>query len=97
MRLAAVRMCDAGIIPSMLIHDGILLELDNLEQVEHAKEIMRQAGRDTCKGLEIGVDVDQMLVGGVRYRDKRPDAIKMWDAMMRTVETVRAAPERAVA
>ena len=97
LRLAAVRMCDAGIVPSMLIHDGILLELDNLEQVEHAKEIMRQAGRDTCKGLEIGVDVDQMLDGGARYRDKRPDAVKMWDAMMRTLETVKAAPERAVA
>jgi hypothetical protein len=90
LRLAAVRLCDAGLVPSMLIHDGILLELDNLEQVEHAKEIMRLAGRDTCKGLGIGVDVDQMLTGGSRYTDKRPDALKMWKAMMRTLETVGA-------
>jgi len=61
---------------------------------------MRQAGRDTCKGLEIGVDGGDdkdLLLNGARYRDKRPDAVKMWDAMMRTLETVKAAPERAVA
>jgi hypothetical protein len=25
---------------------------------------MRQAGRDVCRGLDIGVDADQTLVGG---------------------------------
>jgi hypothetical protein len=40
----------------MLIHDAILLEVDSVEQIRHAEEIMLQAGRDTCKGLEIGVD-----------------------------------------
>jgi hypothetical protein len=92
LRLAAVRLCDAGIVPAMLIHDGILLELNDLEQLEHAKEIMRQAGRDTCAGLEIGVDVDQKLENGARYRDKRPVAKKMWETIMRTLEAVKAIP-----
>src|SRR5262249_33149437 len=40
LRLAAWRLCEAGIVPSMLIHDGILLEVRGQEQVEHAIEIM---------------------------------------------------------
>jgi hypothetical protein len=94
LRLAAVRLCEAGIVPSMLVHDGILLELDDALQVESAKEIMRSAGRDICNGLEIGVDVDQWLVGGARYRDKRPVAIKMWDTVMGTLEAIKAIPSR---
>ena len=55
-------------MPSMLVHDGILFELDNEEQVEHAIEIMRAAGAEVCGGLAIGVDVDQKLISGARYR-----------------------------
>ena len=33
LRLAANRLCDADLVPSMLVHDGILFELDNEEQV----------------------------------------------------------------
>jgi DNA polymerase I-like protein with 3'-5' exonuclease and polymerase domains len=95
LRLAAIRLCEAGIVPAMLIHDGILIEATNREQVEHAKEIMQTAGRDTCDGFEIGVDVDQMLENGARYRDKRPVARKMWDTIMRALETVKAVPKRA--
>jgi hypothetical protein len=97
LRLAAVRLCDAGVVPAMLIHDGILIEATSPEQVEHAKEIMRSAGRDTCDGLEIGVDVDQMLTGGARYQDKRPMAGKMWGTIMRALEAAKAVPKRAVA
>jgi hypothetical protein len=93
LRLAAVRLWEAGIVPAMLIHDGILIEATDRDQVEHAKEIMRAAGRDTCGGLEIGVDVDQLLEGGARYRDKRPVASKMWSTMMRTLQEIRALPE----
>ena len=50
LRLAANRLCDADLVPSMLVHDGILFELDTEEQVEHAKEIMRAAGREVCGG-----------------------------------------------
>src|SRR6476646_10868099 len=67
LRLASNRLCDAGLVPSMLVHDGILFELDNEEQVQHAIEIMRIAGAEVCGGLELGVDVDQMLIGGRRY------------------------------
>jgi hypothetical protein len=63
------------------------------EQVEHAKEIMRAAGRDVCDGLEIGVDTDQDLHGGARYRDKRPMAKKMWETMMRTLQEIGALPQ----
>ena len=79
LRLAANRLCDADLVPIMLVHDGILFELDTEEQVEHAKEIMRIAGAEVCGGLEIGVDEDQKLIGGARYRDKRPVAIACGD------------------
>jgi hypothetical protein len=78
----------------MLIHDGILLEAQNEEQIAHAKEIMRWAGRTVCDGLEIGVDVDQRLEHGARYQDKRPMAQKMWATIMRTLQTVGALPKR---
>jgi hypothetical protein len=97
LRLAAWRFCETGIVPSMLIHDGILLEVTDQEQIEVAKQIMRAAARDTCDGFEIGVDVDQILVGGARYRDKRPMAAKMWDTIMHALEAVKAMPRQAVA
>ena len=78
LRLATVRLCEAGIVPVMLVHDGILFEEADKERIEHAKEIMLQAGRDVCDGFEIGVAVDQVLEGGARYRDTRPMAIEMW-------------------
>jgi hypothetical protein len=93
LRLAACRMCEAGIIPCMLIHDGLLLEARDMEQVEQAMEIMRAAGRDVCDGLEIGVDTDQELHNGARYRDKRPVAQKMWATMMRTLQEIGALPQ----
>ena len=95
LRLAAWRLCEAGIVPVMLIHDGILLEETDREQIEHAKEIMRTAGRDVCDGFEIGVDVDQLLIGGARYSDKRPMARKMWATIMAALEAVKAVSRRA--
>jgi DNA polymerase I len=94
LRLAAVRLCDKGIVPCMLVHDGILFELDNAEQIEQAKEIMRWAGREVCNGFEIGVDEDQKLIGGARYRDKRPKAIEMWNTIMETLESIGALCQR---
>jgi hypothetical protein len=70
LRLAAVRLCEACIVPTMLIHDGILIEATDRAQVEHAKEIMRAAGRDTCDGFEIGVDVDQLPPRGCVSRSR---------------------------
>jgi DNA polymerase-1 len=90
LRLAAVRLCEAGIVPIMLIHDGILLEEASRERIELAKEIMRGAGRDICDGLEIDVDVDQMLENGTRYHDKRPMAQQMWQTVMRALDAVGA-------
>ena len=90
LRLAAWRLCEAGIVPSMLVHDGILLEVQNEEQIAHAKEIMRIAGREVCNGLEIGVDIDQLLRNGGRYRDKRGK--RMWATMMRTLQEIGAIP-----
>jgi hypothetical protein len=81
----------------MLIHDGILFEESDPERLEHAMEIMRQAGRETCNGLEIGVDIDQKLVGGARYRDKREMAQKMWVTIMNTLQAIGALPRTEVA
>jgi DNA polymerase-1 len=97
LQLGTWRLCEAGIVPIMLIHDGILLEETDPERIEHAKEIMLQAGRDVCDGFEIGVDVDQLLKGGARYYDKRPMAKKMWATIMNALEAVGAIPEREVA
>jgi DNA polymerase I-like protein with 3'-5' exonuclease and polymerase domains len=97
LRLAAMRLCDAGIVPIMLIHDGILLEETDKEKIAHAMDIMRGAGRDTCDGLEIGVDIDQWLEGGARYRDKRPMAQQMWATIMDALETIGALPKKDVA
>jgi len=97
LRLATWRMCEAGIVPIMLIHDGILLEETDPERIEHAREIMLQAGRDVCDGFEIGVDTDQLLKGGARYYDKRPMAKQMWATIMRALKAVGALPERGAA
>jgi hypothetical protein len=97
LRLATLGLCEAGIVPSMLVHDAILLELSNQEQLELAINIMRKAGSDICDGLDVGVDIDQKLVGGSRYQDKRPVAKKMWATVMSTLEAVRAVPTRASA
>ena len=91
LRLAAMRLCDAGIVPCMLVHDAVLIEADNEEQIAHAVEIMKSAGRDVCDGFEIGVDVERMEQGK-RYRDKRPVAIRMWEVMMRTLQEIGALP-----
>ena len=90
LRLATNRLCDAGLVPSMLVHDGILFELDTEEQVQHAIEIMRIAGTEVCGGLEIGVDVDQRLIGGARYQDKRPVAKHMWEVVVDVLRKIGA-------
>ena len=41
LRLAAWRLCEAGIVPSMLVHDAVLLEVRDHEQIAHAIEIMK--------------------------------------------------------
>jgi DNA polymerase-1 len=97
LRLAAWRLCEAGLVPCMLVHDGILFELDNQEQVAQATDIMRVAGREVCNGLEIGVDVDQRLEHGARYQDKRPVAKKMWATIMDVLQDIGAIPRRASA
>jgi DNA polymerase I len=88
LRLATVRLCEAGIVPVMLIHDGILFEESDQEKIDHARAIMIQAGRDTCNGLEIGADVDQLLKAGHRYHDKRPKAVEMWATIMDVLRAI---------
>jgi hypothetical protein len=55
---------------------------------------MKQAGRDVCRGLEIGVDIDQMLERGARYQGKRPMAQKMWATIMKVLAEIGAIDER---
>jgi hypothetical protein len=95
LRLAACRLCDAGLVPNMLVHDGILLEVQRAEQVEQAIEIMLLAGIEVCGGLEIGVDIDQRLERGARYRDKREVAKKMWGTVMGVLAEIGAVPQTA--
>jgi hypothetical protein len=92
LRLATVRLCEAGIVPIMLIHDGILFEEAEAGKIEQAIEIMRGAGRDVGDGFEVGVDLDKRIGGGDRYRDDRPMAKKMWATVMDTIAAIGAAP-----
>jgi len=78
------------LVPNMLVHDGLLLELHSDWQVEQAKEIMRWASREVCRGFEIGADVDQELRHGARFRDKREMAQKMWSAVVTALQEVGA-------
>jgi hypothetical protein len=97
LRLAAQQLCEVGIVPCMLIHDGILLEAQNEEQITQAIEVMRWAGRQVCNGLEIGVDVDHRLERGARYQDKRSMAKRMWGTIMHALKAAKAVPERGAA
>ncbi len=90
LRLATVRLCDAGIVPIMLVHDALLFEETNPEKIEYAKEIMITAGRDCCGGLRIGADTDQLLKNGARYCDKRQVAKDMWATIMDVLRAVGA-------
>jgi DNA polymerase I-like protein with 3'-5' exonuclease and polymerase domains len=92
LRLAAWHLCEAGLVPSMLVHDGILLEVENEAQKVQAIEIMRAAGRDVCNGLGVGVDVDQELSHGARYQDKRAVAKQMWASVMNILRLIKAIP-----
>ena len=91
LRLAAWRLCEADIVPNMLVHDAILFELDSKEQMSHAVEIMKSAGRDVCNGFEIGVDIEE-IKGGTRYVDKRAVAKEMWSTMMEALRRIGKAP-----
>jgi hypothetical protein len=84
-------------VPNMLVHDGILFEETDLEKIEHAKEIMRQAGRDVCNGLTIDAEADQTLIDGARYSDERPVAKQMWTTIMHALQNIGAVQERNVA
>ena len=91
LRLAAWRLCETDIVPNMLVHDAILLELDSEEQISQTVEIMRAAGRDVCNGFEVGVDVER-IKGGKRYRDKRPVAQEMWSTVMNALRQIGEVP-----
>jgi hypothetical protein len=85
LQVAAVRLVRAGLVPSMLVHDGILLEVDEDhadEQEALAIEIMQAASRDVLGGFQIGVDVDKRVSAGQRYIDKRPVSMSMWQTIV---------------
>jgi hypothetical protein len=93
LREGTVRLCDAGIVPIMLVHDGILFEETDPRTIEEAIEIMRAVGYEICDGINIGVDLDWCtLKGGSRYRDKRPVAQKMWATVMEVLVSIGAMP-----
>jgi DNA polymerase-1 len=87
LRIAAVGLDAAGIVPVMLVHDGILLEETDPSRIKQAREIMLSAGRQVC-GFEIGVDVDKELRDGARFRDKRESSIKLWGTIMDALRSV---------
>jgi DNA polymerase-1 len=97
LRLATWRLRKAGIVPNMLIHDGILIEARAEADIAQAIEIMKAAGRDVCNGFEIGVGIDQRLEHGARYRDKRPMAQRMWQTIMDVLREIGVPEEKLAA
>jgi DNA polymerase I-like protein with 3'-5' exonuclease and polymerase domains len=91
-REATVRLCNAGIVPIMLVHDGILFEETDPRRVAEAAEIMRAVGREICNGIYVGVDLDWSTKDGLRYRDKRQMAQKMWATIMDVLVSIGALP-----
>jgi hypothetical protein len=88
LRETTLRLCEAGLVPSMLVHDGIVFELDNMEQVEQAKTVMAAKAAEVCDGFQIGVGVEQLREHGERFRDKRGE--KMWSTIIETLIRVGA-------
>ena len=89
LRGATTRLCDAGIVPIMLVHDGILFEETDPRRIEEATAIMRAVGREICDGIDVGVDLDwSSLKSGPRYQDKRPMAKKMWGVIMDVLASI---------
>jgi hypothetical protein len=91
LRSAATRLCEAGLTPNMLVHDGILIEVQTSEQVEEVAEIMRLTGKEVCNGFEVGADVDfDSREKGQRFIDKRAVAKAMWKTIMDVLELIGA-------
>jgi DNA polymerase-1 len=92
LRLATVRLVDAGIVPIMLVHDGILFGEKDVRRIPEAIEIMRVAGRELCEGINVGVDVSWSSIDGgdQRFRDKRPMAKAMWGTIEDVLRAIGA-------
>jgi hypothetical protein len=98
LREATVRLCNAGIVPIMLVHDGILFEEADPRKIEEAAEIMRAVGREICDGIDVGVDLDWCTkLHRHRYHDKREMAKKMWDTIMDVLVSIGVLPLKDVA
>jgi hypothetical protein len=60
-------------------------------KIEEAIEIMRAVGREICGGIDVGVDLDWSTgKGGLRYRDKREMAQKMWATIVDVLVSIGA-------
>jgi len=90
LRLAAVSYAEAGIVPIMLIHDGILLEEASRERIELAKEIIVARARHLRRPRDRRrrrPDAEN----GTRYHDKRRCAADLADGDAR-LDVVGAVP-----
>ena len=91
------RLCEAGIVPIMLIHDGILFE-ETDRGADRARHGDHACGRP--RGLRRLRDRRRHrseAEGGARYRDKRPMAQKMWATIMNALQAIGALPRKEVA
>lgn len=82
LRASTMKLCEAGLVPAMLVHDGILFEFDHAEQIEQAREIMEAVSRQVCRGFTIHVDVDKTIKPGQNYKDGRKEAELLWDTVL---------------
>lgn len=99
LREGTVRLVDAGIVPVMLIHDGVLFQEADAERIPEAIDIMRAVGRELCNGIDVGADVvwSTVKTGSQRFADKRPKAISMWRTIEDTLRAIGAISKKNVA
>jgi hypothetical protein len=83
LRLACIRITEAGINLCCPVHDAVLVEgaagqMDDV--IEETRRLMAQASRDVLGGFELRTGVER-VVHPQRYRDEKRGG-RMWDRVM---------------
>ena len=97
LRLATWWLCEAGLVPIMLVHDGILLERTTANRSSTQGRSCAEPDATFVTASKSASMLIRKLIGGARYHDKRPIAQQMWDTIMRALEAVGALPKQGAA
>jgi len=93
LRIACIKLLDAGISVCATIHDALLIEapLDELDEaISITQKVMRESSAIVLDGFELGSEV-KVILYPERYMDKR--GVVMWDIVMRLLEEIYERPD----